>query len=335
MNYRAMEVDRALELVRGLFQRYSDQVDHFSSVDNILPKHYLTDFFPQLEVPAHVSLFYEVKADLKEEDIRILAKAHVFLIQPGIESLATSTLRLMRKGTTAFGNLQFLRNVAVHGITPAWNLLIGFPGENEDVYKKYLLDLPLLTHLPPPTGTFPVRFDRFSPYFELAAAYKLDLQPLDFYRLSYPYPDEVLRNMAYYFYDNSSSAPYAVYAATFVKPLQQAVARWRTLWEQKDNLLPPRLYFRADRQNVVYDSRSGTVFEHELDEPDLVLLKALDRPSSVELLSKSQPRFTEPEIASILAKLSAKGLLFSEGDRWISLVFSSQPKPVQRRSSYH
>ena len=72
-------------MVQDLIQRYSEKVDHFSSVDNILPKNYFAEFLPKLNVPSHISMFYEVKADLKEEDLKTLAAAHVYYIQPGIE----------------------------------------------------------------------------------------------------------------------------------------------------------------------------------------------------------------------------------------------------------
>ena len=111
------------------------------------------------------------------------------IIQPGIESLATSTLKLMKKGTTAFRNVCLLKFCAIYDIEPSWNLLIGFPGEGEDVYRKYLDDLPLLVHLPPPTDVYPVRFDRYSPYFMKSNEYGLDLRPLDYYSLIYPSAD--------------------------------------------------------------------------------------------------------------------------------------------------
>ena len=58
-------------------------------------------------------------------------------VQPGIESLATPTLKLMRKGTTAFNNIRFLADCAVEGVKPVWNLLVGFPGELAETYEAY------------------------------------------------------------------------------------------------------------------------------------------------------------------------------------------------------
>jgi hypothetical protein len=162
MSYRSMKPELAFKVLDSLF-KYAGRCTHLQSVDNILPKSYLTDVLPFVDTPPTMELFYEVKADLSEEDFRVLAKARVLSIQPGIEALNTSTLKWMRKGTSVFQNLQFLINSVRYGIYPAWNLLIGFPGEELEVYEKYLEDMPLLYHLTPPGGVHPVRFDRFSP----------------------------------------------------------------------------------------------------------------------------------------------------------------------------
>jgi magnesium-protoporphyrin IX monomethyl ester (oxidative) cyclase len=320
INYRAMEANTAREFVEDLFRRYAHRVDIFVSADNILPKEYLTDFLPQLNIPPNVSIFYEVKADLKEEEFKTLAKAHVFKVQPGIESLASSTLRLMRKGTTAFGNIQFLRWSVQYGIEPIWNLLVGFPGEGENVYEKYLEDMPLLTHLPPPTGAFPIRFDRFSPYFNLAGEYKLDLRPLDYYSFCYPSSGDALRNIAYYFYDGNFGAAYAVIAARFLQRLKEATDKWKVRWNAKDGQLPPRLYFKSDCRNIVYDSRSGIAIEHHLNETELVILKDLANPFDLEYLLATHPDLGRLEIEQTIATLSEKKVLFKEQNRWMSLV---------------
>lgn len=319
LNYRSMQVDKALNLLHDLFKRYP-KIDHYASVDNILPKQYISDLFSRLNVPAHISMFYEVKADLKEDDFKALARARVLKIQPGIEALSSSTLRLMRKGTTAFNNLQFLGRSVSYGIEPAWNLLIGFPGENVAVFEKYLKDLPLLTHLPPPSGVFPVRFDRFSPYFHLASEYKLDLQPLDFYSLTYPFPQPVIRNMAYYFYDNNFAAEYWSAYSQFVKRLEVLIAHWQARWSDGDNRLRPRLEFKAPGSNVVVDTRSGTLSEIVLNEKESVILASLQNPLDTGLLERMHPQLSGPGIQQTVESLTAKNLLFLESNRCMSLV---------------
>ncbi|HSU12931.1 RiPP maturation radical SAM C-methyltransferase [Longimicrobium sp.] len=319
INYRSMRTENAFTLLNGLFQ-HADRVSELQSVDNILPKSYLTDVLPYLDTPEGMAMFYEVKADLGEDDFRVLAKARVLRIQPGIEALNTSTLKLMRKGTSVFQNLSFLINAVRYGIEPAWNMLIGFPGEEIDVYEKYLRELPLLTHFFPPSGVFPIRFDRFSPYYEEADAYGLDLQPLDWYALTYPWPAEALANLAYYFADQNYLAPYAMNAARMVSKLREKVERWKELWKHAQK---PEL--RVDErggQSYVFDSRSGAPVEYAIPASTRRVLDAFATAKKPVNVARELPGVN---VDAEIATLVERGLLFHENERYISLVVA----PVQ------
>ena len=65
-----------------------------------------------------------------------MAQAGVTKIQPGIESLSSNVLRLMRKGVRAIQNVNLLRWAQYYDIDVAWNLLWGFPGETEQDYTE-------------------------------------------------------------------------------------------------------------------------------------------------------------------------------------------------------
>jgi magnesium-protoporphyrin IX monomethyl ester (oxidative) cyclase len=322
INYRSVKPESAFRVFNDLFQ-HASRVSELQSVDNILPKSYLTDVLPFLDTPPSVFMFYEVKADLDEEDFRVLAKARVLRIQPGIEALNTSTLKLMRKGTSVFQNIQFLINALRYDIEPAWNLLIGFPGEEITVYEKYVAELPLLMHLFPPAGVFPVRFDRFSPYYEEAEAYGLNLQPLDWYELTYPFPPQALRNLAYYFSDHNYAAPYATNAARMLSKLRERVERWRVLWSRRDTRPELRLSER-DGVTHVYDSRSGVPVEYPIRHEARRLLDALATPKKVVNLIKELPGV---DVEAELVKVIERGLVFHEGERYLSLIVAP-PRPI-------
>jgi ribosomal peptide maturation radical SAM protein 1 len=316
IGYRAMKPELAFRVLGSLFQ-YSDRCSRIDSVDNILPKSYLTDVLPFLDTPPNMEIFYEVKADLSEDDFRVLEKSRVTLIQPGIESLNTSTLKLMRKGTSVFQNVQFLINALRYNISPAWNLLIGFPNEKLDVYEKYLEDIPLLTHLPPPGGVFPVRFDRFSPYFEEADEYGLELHPLDWYGLTYPLPGEALKHLAYYFMDRNYHAEYALNAARMVGRLREMVNGWIATWSSPETrarlVMVPH---GSDAGAAIHDSRSGTAVEYDVSPESRILLEALATPRKPSALVKELDLDLDAEIAV----LREHRLVLSEGDRLMSLV---------------
>jgi magnesium-protoporphyrin IX monomethyl ester (oxidative) cyclase len=295
----------------------------YEAVDNILPKSYIEEVLPKLNAPQNATIFYEVKADLSEEDVQTLAKARVMTIQPGIEALNTSTLKLMKKGTSAFQNLKLLKNCALYGVFPAWNLLIGFPREEADVYQKYVKDLPSMVHLPPPTGAFPVRFDRFSPYFTQAKEYELDLHPFDFYQFIYPFNGDSLASLAYYFVDRNFGARYMTDMLEWVGKVREKINIWLTRYYGGDQGPAPKLYLKAiDGSYVIHDSRTGEVIEHSVDEERRAVLEFLEKPRRVKELASAVPDNPAFDPEKEMAFLSERGLVFQEGDRFMSLVLS-------------
>jgi len=322
MAYRSMSPDNAIKQFQSVFT-YFPRSMRFQCVDNIMPKSYVKQVLPFIETPPGTTIFYEVKADLSEEDLQILSRAGVKAIQPGIESLATSTLKLMKKGTSAFQNIAFLMNCVMYDIFPEWNLLVGFPGEREEVYKKYLRDIPLLTHLPPPNGVFPVRFDRYSPYFTQAKQYELDLHPVDYYKLTYPFSEVSLANLAYYFSDSNINAEYFTVMVKWIGKIRELFGLWEERWKGKDR---PSLFFKQKGKNsVIYDSRSEKAVEHTIGEVGTNILALLNKPKRVNDLTSELRLATHPDIMRELALLQDKGLIFEEGEKYVSLVHHRQP----------
>jgi ribosomal peptide maturation radical SAM protein 1 len=319
MGYRAMAPELALKQFDSLFQ-FAPKVTRLDAVDNILPKNYISDVLPYVNTPENVAMFYEVKADLSESDMQVLAKARVKFIQPGIESLATSTLKLMKKGTSAFRNLCLLKFCAIYEVEPGWNLLIGFPGEGEDVYEMYVNNLPLLSHLPPPTGVYPVRFDRYSPYFTKAEEYGLDLQPLDYYPLIYPFPEEELAQLAYYFTDTRIGAEYALAASKWIGRLREKVQRWKNLWSNGG--LPPQLFLRQEgNEYVMYDSRSGTAVEYAISDVTARMLRSMEiKPKDLIDLGREFSAVPGFDATKEMAYLQEKGLVFEEKGRFLTVA---------------
>ncbi len=318
MAYRAMRPATAIELFRDLFERYGSRVEEYEAVDNILPREYLTKVLPFLDPPARTRIFYEVKADLKEHEMEALERAHVTRIQPGIEALSTTTLKLMKKGTTSFQNLRFLLYCQRSNVEPFWNLLVGFPNEPESVYEKYARDIPLLTHLHPPSGVFPVRFDRFSPYHKLANEYGLKLLPGDFYAMLYPFPAEELADLAYFFRNDDFHAPYLVSTAKWLGPLRELVGRWQAMWRSGER--PDLVLREAAGGATVLDSRSGKPIEHPLSPPALRVLLGLTTQHKVPRLAEALGDLSEEEVAREVEALRGLGLLFEEDGAYMSVV---------------
>ncbi|HEU4507787.1 MAG TPA: RiPP maturation radical SAM C-methyltransferase [Pyrinomonadaceae bacterium] len=322
MGYRSMKPELALKQFDSLFT-YAPKVSRLEAVDNILPREYLKDVLPFMRTPENVEIFYEVKADLTESDVQLLAKARVKHIQPGIESLATSTLKLMRKGTSAFRNLALLKFCSMYDIAPAWNLLIGFPGEGAPVYEKYVNDLPLLVHLFPPSGVFPVRFDRYSPYFVEADKYGLDLHPLDYYPLIYPFPQDAIDNLAYYFTDRHVHSEYVQTMSKWIRRIREKVDLWIESW--KNDRVRPKLLLRQNgNQSLVHDSRSNKVAEYPLGENSTRALRYLAvKPRDVVDLAREFRNVDGFDAKQEIEFFKERGLVFEEHERFFSLVIET------------
>ncbi len=337
MAFRRMPADDAVELLNGLFLRYGDRCPRYEAVDNIMPIDYIKDVFPRLKPPPEATIFYEIKANMKEEELEILKRGGVNEVQPGIESLSTSTLKLMRKGTTSFQNIRFLKGCLSANVRPIWNLLIGFPGEEAGVYEKYLADLPLLFHLMPPTGAFPVRFDRYSPYFTHSDSFRLKLSPYDFYEMVYPFGTDSLYNLAYYFEDRNYNARYIDNLILWKEKLNTVVDQWRALWKSDSVLPKPELYLKLAADScpaVVFDSRNGqSGTEHEISDLGLRVLDLLHvRGMRLTDLERSVDA-TPDDLAGEIDGLRRSGILFEEDGRWMSLVID-RASQLGRMESY-
>lgn len=248
MAFRSKSPERAYAELTELAAKYPGR--SIEVVDNILDLSYFRTLLPRLaeDGPA-VDLFWEVKANLTEPQLRLLKAAGVRRIQPGIESLSDDGLALMRKGVSALQNLQLLKLCAELGMDASWNILVGFPGEDPSEVLRVAELMPLLHHLKPPTFVGRIRLDRFSPNFSEALERGLvNIQAYPSYGFIHDLPQEQLDRLAYYF-----TFDYALdqNLSSYLPILEDAWARW------KEAFPGPRLVMvdHEDRVTVI-DNRS-------------------------------------------------------------------------------
>jgi ribosomal peptide maturation radical SAM protein 1 len=245
MAYRSKSPARILSEIDALTYRYKTR--YLGAVDNILDHHHIEGVFGALAAQRKdYRFFYEVKANLRREQIRQLKAGGIRRIQPGIESLNTHILKLMRKGVTGIKNVRLMKWAAYYKIGVAWNLLLGFPGETEEDYEQQLDLIKQLSHLPPPLGASRISLQRFSPNYTNAAEMGFDdVRPIDSY--GYIYPQEVdTRRIAYFFeYTAKNTLPDTAYTPSYAQ-----IARWRRQWSR--NVKPTLSYaIEGDRLSIL------------------------------------------------------------------------------------
>ena len=208
-------------------------------------------------------IFYEVKADLSEEDIVYAwQRARVNKIRPGIESLATSTLKLMKKGTTVFPeshSVEALRPLC--RLQRVWNLLVGFPGETEPVYQRYMEVLPLVFRfclLPPAFIQF--GSDRFESLITTRPGVTGVLICILWISIPSFTPSRNLISAISHItlptktWRQSTSLPWR----DGLESCGPGFVSGRPFGTNQRTRVPPRLYFK-ENSTTIYDSRSGSV----------------------------------------------------------------------------
>ena len=331
--FRRKSARRAMDELVWLTKRHPGCA--VEATDNILDMRSFEDFLPKLASRRRrVTLFYEVKANLKKEQLRRLRGAGVRSIQPGIESFSDPVLGLMRKGTTALQNIQLLKWCKELGIEPGWNLIWGFPGEPLEEYARMAGLVPLLAHLPPPADWGVLRLDRFSPSFEDAERLGfVDVKPVPPYRHVYALPDEALARLASFFtFDYHEPRDVRGYVAG----LEKKVRVWPRLFRSHD-------LFSVGRGGwlLVWDlrpaSRAPLTALHGVDR---VLYEACDSACDARRLAESVASspggpISPEEVARRLEPLLGRGLMVRDGSRYLALAIPlgqySPPDPAVER----
>jgi ribosomal peptide maturation radical SAM protein 1 len=319
MQFRAKSPDRAIAELNMLRDRY--QARFITAVDNILSVRYFREVLPHLAgMSIELELFYEIKANLRRDQVRLLRESGIAHIQPGIESFSSRVLTLMRKGVSALQNIQLLKWCSEYMVHPTWNLLAGFPGEEPADYARQAELVPLITHLPPPVHgrVTPVRLDRFSPLFTQAESFGVrDIRPAEGYLCVYPFPMEDVAALAYYFRFRYADGRRV---ASYTKDLDREIGRWRH--EKGSSML---LSVDHGDRLMIYDTRPVAVrHEHELRDRRRAVHEYCDvartRAEIEAMCSRLPPEQQEADVEAILDALVADRLMISEDGRFLSLA---------------
>jgi ribosomal peptide maturation radical SAM protein 1 len=314
MRFRSKSPERVLDELAEQARRYRSF--RFEAVDNILDTEYFAKLFPVLAAnETGYEIFYEVKANLSREQLRLMARAGITHIQPGIESLSSNVLRLMRKGVRAIQNINLLRWAHYYGIDVEWNLLWGFPGETEQDYADQAGVMPHLRHLPPPRNSARIWLERFSPIFTYQETFRY-LSPERSYR--YVYPDEVdLERVAYFFdYELDGGLPDSAYAG-----VRRAAKDWSSAW--RDDSPPVLKYWSAPGFVQIYDERQrgqGGSYTLEDTLADLYLA-CVNRPTTAAAVRRSLDLDLPAQgIQEVFEEFARQGLMFLDEQLVLSLA---------------
>ncbi|MET9662986.1 RiPP maturation radical SAM C-methyltransferase [Streptomyces sp. NPDC006510] len=249
MVYRSKPGGQLTETLRQLTEQHG--VFSTYAVDTILAKKD-NGLAALADAEVDITTFFEVKANLGSRELGEMRAAGVLMVQPGIESLSSGALKLLRKGATALHNLRFLILCQELGIDAQWNLLSAMPYESSEMLEEQLRLVPFITHLAPPSTVSKVRVDRYSPYFEKPDEFGIELiGPERKYRFIHAGQKADRTALAYSFeHEETGRETDAATMLSLRRRLGARVGLWKKLHEQS------RFSFRYGPEvTIVHDYR--------------------------------------------------------------------------------
>ena len=109
MEFRAKSADMVIEQLEELSRRYG--VFQFNAIDNIMAPEYTEKLFGKLAAAnSDIQIHYEIRPSLSRTQLGRMRKGGLYSVQPGVESLSTHILKIMRKLSTGMRNVELILN---------------------------------------------------------------------------------------------------------------------------------------------------------------------------------------------------------------------------------
>ncbi|MEK7305549.1 MAG: RiPP maturation radical SAM C-methyltransferase [Nitrospirota bacterium] len=323
MKFRAKSPDQAAREMTALSSRYD--TTRFRLVDNIIDMKYVENLFGQFaEAHCDLDVFIETKSNLQKSQIRTLAVGGVKCMQPGLESLSLSQLKAMDKGVTPMQNILCLKWSSYYRVAVSWNILLGFPGETNEDYRRQIDLLPSLFHLQAPEATGKFWLQRFSPYFTrpheygvritgpgMAYEYVYDAARLDLLKVAYDFEYEL---------DHWPVDPH------LYQELVSLVEEWQRRARGSDR---PFLYYSKSMDYItVYDGRDPQApTRQRFDWPAAGIIEACneaaksrDQIRAVLREAKRDMTLSDDELNDALGILTSRRILYEEREKYFTLA---------------
>jgi ribosomal peptide maturation radical SAM protein 1 len=326
MQFRSKPPEVFVKELLTLVERH--KVLEVSVVDNIIDMNYLGTALPAIaEAGYDLRLHYEIKANMKKDQLRILRAAGVVNVQPGIENLSSKVLKIMDKGITGCLNVRFLRDAESLGVQSWWNYLFGFPGEDAADYHRLIEQFPALHHLMPPGSVGELMVERFSPYFERPELGFANLAVVPIYRVTYDLPESELFGLSYFF-----EAPRRGIGEDVAQALRAGAERWTGAYYDKSRLTQCDL----GQEVLLVSTRPGFDWHQESisDPVEVAAFRLLDQPHTTAGLARKLASaglaVTEEGLGGVLARWKALGIVFTDNGQFIHLATDATNQELQR-----
>ncbi len=316
--YRSKNPDQVVAEIDHLTSKYRSLSIAF--MDNLVPVKTSGEIFDKLsKLEKHFHLFCEIRATTPRNVLENMERGGVQEVQVGIEALSTRLLKKLNKGTTAIQNMEIMKNCEELGIVNTSNLILHFPGsDNEDV-KETMQSLDFAMYFRP------MRFV----HFWLGLESPVWQNPKDFgikAVFNHPnyatfFPPEIYRQMVFMIQAYRGDLGYQ---RKLWQPVKTKVREWKKAYDEihNGNAHSPILSYRDGRDFLIIHQKrlSADPLTHRLEGMSREIYLFCRKHRSLKRILQQFSNLTEDRVIPFLKTMVDKKLMFEENRKYLSLA---------------
>lgn len=263
-------------------------------------------------------LFCEIKSSITEEEIESLTTIGFNWVQVGIESFSDRILKLMNKGVSAIRQVQAMKHCRAHNVAVMWYVLVGTPGETEEMCAEVNRVIPKIMHLDPPGTVAHVMYLRYSDYMEHPDKNVPSLRSDRGYDFVYPNENFIYRSVPLFSpEDETELSKYYDYRK--IGPAYEELYRLTEIWRNTRSLL--LLKDKGDRVKILDTRMIATQMFSVFEGVDASVLRLCRNVQSGEaVVSALDGIYGSTEVRASLDRLTEDSFLLNIGKEYLTLA---------------
>ena len=316
--YRTKRPDQVIREVDHLVRRH--QVLSLTFADNAFPIHHAATIFEGIrEIGRDLSIFTELRANTPPALLRKMKQAGVDTVQVGIEALSSRLLAKMNKGVRAIDNLSLMKYCEALGIVNASNLMLHFPGSDDNDVNETLHALSFARwYRPLKTVSFWLGLE--SPIYRFARRFHIQ-SVFNHPNLKKLFPEPVTAGIRFMIqgYRGDRTRQLKLWRSVDIETRQ-----WQKDYDdmQRQTGGKPALVFRDGGRFIIIDQHlpMQATARHRLTGISAEIYRYCHTPRTLEQVGRVSADHSPEQIRFFLKSMVKKRLIFEEGDCYLSLA---------------
>ncbi len=316
--YRTKRPQQVVREVDHLVQRH--QIVSLTFADNAFPMKQAAAIFDGVRgMGRDLSIFTELRANTPPRLLRKMKLAGVDTVQVGIEALSSHLLVKMNKGLRVIDNLSLMKHCEALGIVNASNLMLHFPGSDNQDVEETLHSLAFARwYRPLKTVSFWLGLE--SPIYRLAR--RFDIRSVfNHPNLKKLLPEPVAAGIRFMIqgYRGDRTRQLKLW-----KKVEKEARRWQSDYEamQRQTGGKPALAFRDGGSFIIIDQHwpSQATVRHRLTGISAEIYRYCQTPRTRNQVAAMFASHSQEQIHVFFKSMVEKRLVFEEGGCYLSLA---------------